>query len=49
MESRRRVALATLGCKVNQCESAAMADRLKQLGHTVVGFDAEADVFIINT
>ena len=26
-----------------------MADRLKQLGHTVVGFDTEADVFIINT
>jgi threonylcarbamoyladenosine tRNA methylthiotransferase MtaB len=26
-----------------------MADRLRQLGHTVVGFDAEADVFIINT
>ena len=49
VESPRRVAVATLGCKVNQCESAAMADRLKQLGHTVVGFDAEADVFIINT
>jgi threonylcarbamoyladenosine tRNA methylthiotransferase MtaB len=49
MESPRKVAVATLGCKVNQCESAAMADRLKQLGHTVVGFDAEADVFIINT
>jgi threonylcarbamoyladenosine tRNA methylthiotransferase MtaB len=26
-----------------------MADRLTQLGHTVVGFDADADVFIINT
>ena len=49
VEAPRRVAVATLGCKVNQCESAAMADRLKQLGHTVVGFDAEADVFIINT
>ena len=49
VESPRRVALATLGCKVNQCESAAMADRLTQLGHTVVGFDADADVFIINT
>jgi threonylcarbamoyladenosine tRNA methylthiotransferase MtaB len=49
VESPRRVALATLGCKVNQCESAAVAHRLRQLGHTVVGFDAEADVFIINT
>jgi threonylcarbamoyladenosine tRNA methylthiotransferase MtaB len=45
----RRVALVTLGCKVNQCESAGMADRLRQMGHTLVGFDAEADVCIVNT
>jgi threonylcarbamoyladenosine tRNA methylthiotransferase MtaB len=45
----KRVALVTLGCKVNQYETAGLADRLKQLGHTLVGFDAEADVCIINT
>lgn len=45
----RRVALVTLGCKVNQCDSAGIARRLEQLGHTLVGFDAEADVCIINT
>jgi len=45
----RRVALVTLGCKVNQCDSAGMAQRLEQLGHTLVSFDAEADVCIINT
>ncbi|MCU0531199.1 MAG: tRNA (N(6)-L-threonylcarbamoyladenosine(37)-C(2))-methylthiotransferase MtaB [Syntrophales bacterium] len=48
-ERTRRVALVTLGCKVNQCDSAGMAQRLEQLGHTLVGFDAEADVFIVNT
>lgn len=48
-DSPKRVALVTLGCKVNQCESAAMADRLRQLGHSLVGFDSEADVCIVNT
>lgn len=48
-EKARRVALVTLGCKVNQCDSAGMAQRLEQLGHTLVGFDAEADVCIVNT
>jgi len=45
----KRVALVTLGCKVNQYESAGLAERLEQLGHTLVGFDAEADVCIVNT
>lgn len=48
-ETPKRVALVTLGCKVNQYESAGLAERLKQLGHTLVGFDAEADVCIVNT
>ncbi|HET6488689.1 MAG TPA: tRNA (N(6)-L-threonylcarbamoyladenosine(37)-C(2))-methylthiotransferase MtaB [Syntrophales bacterium] len=48
-QTPKRVALVTLGCKVNQYETAGLADRLKQLGHTLVGFDAEADVCIINT
>ncbi len=48
-QTPKRVALVTLGCKVNQYESAGLAERLKQLGHTLVGFDSEADVCIINT
>jgi threonylcarbamoyladenosine tRNA methylthiotransferase MtaB len=48
-ETPKRVALVTLGCKVNQYESAGLAERLKHLGHTLVAFDAEADVCIINT
>jgi len=49
VETPKRVSLVTLGCKVNQYESAGLADRLKQLGHILVAFDAEADVCIINT
>lgn len=45
----KKVAMVTLGCKVNQYDSAGMADRLEQLGHTLVGFDAEPDIYIINT
>ncbi|HPG71501.1 MAG TPA: radical SAM protein, partial [Syntrophales bacterium] len=45
----RRIALVTLGCKVNQCESAGLAEGLRRMGHTLVGFDAEADVCIVNT
>jgi threonylcarbamoyladenosine tRNA methylthiotransferase MtaB len=42
-------ALATLGCKVNQCESAGIAEELALRGVTVVPFEDEADVYIINT
>ena len=48
-QTPKRVALVTLGCKVNQYESAGLAERLEQRGHTLVGFDAEADVCIVNT
>ncbi len=39
----------TLGCKVNQYESEAIAEALEKHGFKIVPFDAEADVFIINT
>lgn len=44
-----RVAIATLGCKVNQCESAGIAASLKARGMTVVPFETEADGYVINT
>ncbi|MHB8772118.1 MAG: tRNA (N(6)-L-threonylcarbamoyladenosine(37)-C(2))-methylthiotransferase MtaB [Syntrophales bacterium] len=44
-----RVAVATLGCKVNQCESAWIAEALAAPGVTVVPFDQEADCYIVNT
>ena len=44
-----RIAVATLGCKVNQCESAWIAEALTAGGMTVVPFEEEADCYIVNT
>ena len=43
------VAVATLGCKVNQFESEAIMDALEQKGYTLVSFEEGADVAIVNT
>ncbi|MGV8079567.1 MAG: tRNA (N(6)-L-threonylcarbamoyladenosine(37)-C(2))-methylthiotransferase MtaB [Syntrophales bacterium] len=48
-EVKPLAALATLGCKVNQCETAALAEALRAAGFSVVPFAERADVFIINT
>ena len=44
-----RVAIYTLGCKVNQYETAAMETELLRRGHTLTDFESEADAYIINT
>ncbi|MEQ2455888.1 tRNA (N(6)-L-threonylcarbamoyladenosine(37)-C(2))-methylthiotransferase MtaB [Flavonifractor hominis] len=44
-----RVAIYTLGCKVNQYETQAMGAELIRRGHTLVPFDGEAEAYIINT
>jgi threonylcarbamoyladenosine tRNA methylthiotransferase MtaB len=43
------VAIATLGCKVNYYDSAAMREALLQAGYTLVPPAAAADVYIINS
>jgi threonylcarbamoyladenosine tRNA methylthiotransferase MtaB len=43
------VAVATLGCKVNQCESAGIVEALAARGMTLVPFGEAADGYIINT
>jgi threonylcarbamoyladenosine tRNA methylthiotransferase MtaB len=44
-----RVALTTLGCKVNQYETQRIADSFEALGFEVVPFDDEAEVYVVNT
>ena len=44
-----RVAFYTLGCKVNHYETQAMEELFRNAGHTVVPFEDEADVYIVNT
>ena len=48
-ETKITIGLTTLGCKVNQCDSAAIAGELQSAGHILVPFDSFADVYIINT
>ena len=38
-----KVAIYTLGCKMNQYESQSMETMLRQRGHQVVDFKEEAD------
>jgi len=45
----KRVAVYTLGCKVNQYESASLAGLFRERGYRVVDFEDNADVYIINT
>lgn len=44
-----RVAIYTLGCKVNQYETQAMEQELVRRGHTLVPFEKTADAYIVNT
>lgn len=46
---KKRVALTTLGCKVNQFESAAFLSSLAEREVEVVDFGAPAEVYIVNT
>lgn len=45
----RRVAITTLGCKVNAYDTATIADRLRAAGCEIVDVGAPADVVIVNS
>ncbi len=45
----KTVAFHTLGCKVNQYDTQAMLELFRAAGYTVVPFDGDADVYVINT
>ena len=44
-----KVALTTLGCKVNQFETETMEGLFKQKGYEIVPFEETADFYVINT
>lgn len=44
-----KVAIYTLGCKVNQYETQAMEQELRRRGHEIVDFSADADAYVVNT
>ena len=44
-----KVAFYTLGCKVNQYETNAIAQKFIEKGYEKVEFEDKADIYIINT
>lgn len=44
-----RVSFYTLGCKVNQNETGALAQLFESSGYTVAAAGEEADVYIVNS
>ena len=44
-----KVAIYTLGCKVNQFETQAMEQELRRRGHEIVDFAGAADAYVINS
>jgi len=44
-----KVAFFTLGCKVNQYETQALAEAFRRAGFEVVGEEESADVYVVNT
>lgn len=44
-----KTAIYTLGCKVNQYESEALASLFRKAGYEIVDFKDPADVYVINT
>lgn len=45
----KRIAFYTLGCKVNQADTASMEAIFRKAGYKVVGFNEQADIYLINT
>lgn len=45
----KRIAFYTLGCKVNQSDTASMEAIFQKAGYEVVPFTEQADVYLINT
>ena len=44
-----KVALLTLGCKVNQYETNGMIQNFKNKNYEIVDFESVADIYVINT
>ncbi len=44
-----KVGIYTLGCRVNQYESDAIAQLLQEQGYEIAPFDGECDIYVINT
>lgn len=48
-QARPRASLHTIGCRLNQAETALLADRLKKDGYDLVDFGRPIDLLVLNT
>ena len=48
-KNNKIVSFITLGCKVNQYETNAMAQKFKEKGYKVIEGETKADIYVINT
>jgi threonylcarbamoyladenosine tRNA methylthiotransferase MtaB len=44
-----KIAFHTMGCKVNQFDTAVMEEQTRKADHHIVPFDQDADIYVINT
>lgn len=49
MTGRPRASLHTLGCRLNQAETALLADRLQKDGYQIVDYGRPTDLLVLNT
>lgn len=49
LPAKKTAAITTLGCKVNQYESASFATRFEEHGVEIVPFGGPADIYVINS
>ncbi|HEC42492.1 MAG TPA: tRNA (N(6)-L-threonylcarbamoyladenosine(37)-C(2))-methylthiotransferase MtaB [Bacteroides sp.] len=45
----RKIAFKTLGCRLNQFETDALASEFHNAGYQIVDFEGKADVYVVNT
>jgi threonylcarbamoyladenosine tRNA methylthiotransferase MtaB len=49
IQTRNRVAFRTIGCRLNQCETAQMQEAVVAGGYRLVDWDEPADIRVVNT
>lgn len=47
--TKKRIAFRTLGCRLNQYETDALASKFDKNNYEIVNFDQDADVYVVNT
>jgi len=49
MNQKHKVALTTLGCKLNYSETSTISRQFKNIGYSIVDFDEFSDIYVVNT